>query len=525
MNKNFNALFQYLKKEDIIIDKNEFLFQIQSHPDHPSLLSIADTLSFFNVKNGAMRVPFSEIEFLPNYFIAILREENNEHSMETQAYFMERIDNAFFYKQENKAVLISHESLALRWLDIVLLVENTEKKGPVIKHKAKFSWFLPFLFLITFFAVLFQFEDTMQTKLFFLFPTLGLLFSIVALKDLFDSKSELLDSFCNLTASDSCASVVNSNKWNFLKTVNFSDLSLVFFASQFFGLLFFLFSGDTMVYFTIQKIALIASIPVLLLSVYYQKFVEKKWCPVCLVIISLILLELFYVFSFQKTTSVISPKELLIFGFVLLSPIMIWSALKKLFIQLKELKEHQLKAMRFEGNYAIFKNSLVAKEKVQLPQSSLILGNKESKTIITIISSPFCGHCKDVHEIVDSILEKHNTAVQIQVILKANLEKENEEGKKLLRSLLGMYRQDGGAIFAKALKVWFDRTNNEEWFRLFPVNNSVEFDVLLNSQSQWCEENDYNFTPAIFVNGYEYPQMYERKNLQFYINELIEDNF
>ncbi len=42
-----NFLFQYLEKEDIFIDKNEFLFQIQSHPDYLSLLSIADTLRFF----------------------------------------------------------------------------------------------------------------------------------------------------------------------------------------------------------------------------------------------------------------------------------------------------------------------------------------------------------------------------------------------------------------------------------------------------------------------------------------------
>lgn len=46
MINTFNQLFQYLEKEEITFDKNEFLFQIQSHPDFPSLLSISDTLSF-----------------------------------------------------------------------------------------------------------------------------------------------------------------------------------------------------------------------------------------------------------------------------------------------------------------------------------------------------------------------------------------------------------------------------------------------------------------------------------------------
>lgn len=42
----FNYLFQYLEKEDIKVDKAEFLFQIQSHPGYPSVLAISDALTF-----------------------------------------------------------------------------------------------------------------------------------------------------------------------------------------------------------------------------------------------------------------------------------------------------------------------------------------------------------------------------------------------------------------------------------------------------------------------------------------------
>ena len=160
-----------------------------------------------------------------------------------------------------------------------------------------------------------------------------------------------------------------------------------------------------------------------------------------------------------------------------------------------------------------------------MPQSPIILGNKDSNTIITIISNPFCGHCKDAHEIMDDILAKHHNDVQIQVILKTNLETENEESKKLFRSLIAIYKQDGETAFIKALKYWFDNKNIETWFDLFPVNTSTEFDAIINAQYKWCEENDYNFTPTIFVNGYEYPQTYDRKNLQFFISDLIEDSF
>lgn len=44
----FSALSVKLKSE-----KNEFLFQFQSHPNYPSALAFSDTLNFLGVKNNA----------------------------------------------------------------------------------------------------------------------------------------------------------------------------------------------------------------------------------------------------------------------------------------------------------------------------------------------------------------------------------------------------------------------------------------------------------------------------------------
>ena len=328
-----------------------------------------------------------------------------------------------------------------------------------------------------------------------------------------------------MTNATSCNSVVGSKKWRVFEIVNFSDLSVVFFTSQILGLLVFLVASDTTVYFTIQKLLLIVCIPVLLLSVYYQKFIEKKWCPICLGIIAVIVLEIVYLMAFQTTVFKILTKEVIVLGFIFLSLMSIWSAFRKLLYKQKELKEFQSKAIRFERNYNLFKNSLFAKEKVQLPQVPIILGNDNSNTKITIISNPFCGHCKEAHEVLETILEKHHNDIQIQVILKVNLASESDEGKKLFRILVRIYNVVGEIEFAKALKNWFDNRNLSEWFDLNSANNTMEFDSTLNAHNKWCEENNYNFTPVIFINGYEYPQIFDRKNLQFYINDLIEDNF
>ncbi len=62
---------------------------------------------------------------------------------------------------------------------------------------------------------------------------------------------------------------------------------------------------------------------------------------------------------------------------------------------------------------------------------------------------------------------------------------------------MSIYEKDGETAFAKALKNWFDNKNLPEWFSLFPVNTTTEFDAIFSAHNKWCEENDYNFTPAI----------------------------
>lgn len=77
MSNKYNYLYQYLEKEEIIIYKKEFEFQIKFHPDYPSLLAIVDTLTYFNIDNCAIRLGSSEIDLLPTRFIVFLKEENN----------------------------------------------------------------------------------------------------------------------------------------------------------------------------------------------------------------------------------------------------------------------------------------------------------------------------------------------------------------------------------------------------------------------------------------------------------------
>lgn len=353
-----------------------------------------------------------------------------------------------------------------------------------------------------------------------------MLSSIAALKDLFDTNNEILNKFCNITASTSCTSVVGSDKWKIFKYLNFSDLSIVFFSSQFLGLFLFILYGEPSVFLYIQKLLLIFSIPIIIASIYFQKFVEKKWCPLCLVIITIILSELLFLFFFQENNFNLSVKSFLLLGFNFAFVLLTWSLLKTFLTNLKELKEFQLKGNRFIRNYQNFKNTLLTKTKIELPDSPFMLGNKESQTEIAIITNPFCGHCKSVHELIDKIVVKHRDDLKIRIIFKTNIDNDSEDSKNLFRNLLQIYLNKGEKAFVESLHHWFSNKNIKQFNKLYGAKTiSTKGDAVFRIKNDWCLKNAFSYTPAIFINGYEYPNSYERESLEFFINDLSEDTF
>ncbi len=526
MTENSNSLFQYLEKESITIDKFEFEFQVQSHPDYPSILAIADALTFFNIRNGVVRVDISEIELLPEHFIAVLTEENDKSTLDTQLYFVEQKGASYFCSKDKKATEIAKGELESRWNGIVLLVEKDETVPTIDAKKSNLFWVLPLFGILFFFTTLVMVEEGFITKLFFIFPLLGVLFSIAALKDLFGTKSELINKFCNISSNASCTTVVNSDKWKIFKFLNFSDLSIIFFAFQFSGLFILMLSGDSVSFFSVQKILLLFSLPVILLSLYYQKYVEKKWCPLCLVIIGIIIVELIYLALFFTNDFAMSYQSVIVLGLVSSTVALVWSTLKKTLMKHKELKEFQLTGNRFMRNYEIFKNSLLAKTNINLPYSPIFLGNKESETEITIITSPFCGHCEKAHEILENILVSNQDNLKIKVIINADIDVLDEEKKLFFRSLMCIYLEKGEVFFMEALHYWFSTKNLKDWIKRYELPfDSEKIDFIFQQHKLWCKSNDFNFTPAIFVNGYEYPKAYSRESLEFFVNELVEDDF
>lgn len=512
-------LFKYLDSENIQIDKNEFEYQLNSHPDYPSLLAISDTLSFFNISNAAFRISFENIGQLPDRFMASIKR-----GKEQIISFVEKKENSFFYSDNgnrNHSKLTEHE-LKLVWDEIVLLAESSED-NLTVKKKMIFKKGLVIPFIIFSAVLLYFIIPSLQIGLFYVFPLLGFFLSIVALKDLFNSKNELFDKFCNIAANTSCESVLKSTKWTVLEKFNFSDLGIIFFSSQIVALTLFSLKFAIIGFFQLQLILLFCSIPVMGLSIYYQAYVKRKWCPICLTIIGVIIAELIFVLSITDISiSAIGGIEIVILGFVFTLVGSSWFQLKRNLEHLKRLKIFEMKANRFKRNYSIFRKMLKSSPKFDMPISPIKFGNPESPLQISIVTSPFCGYCKEPHYMLKSILDKYENELGVSIFYNVN-----PKNKRLIdfsTRLIFLATTKGQDEYYRAMDFWYQVNDDSIWNSKYMANTDTsEIEKLLDLQHPWFAENDINFTPCIFLNGIRFPKEYELNELPHFIPDLVED--
>ncbi len=523
MNNLYDFLFKYLEKEEIQIDKAEFSFQAQSHPEYPSLLSISDTLNFFNINNIAAKIDFSKVDHLPNRFIAPLYKETGEQNFS----LVEKEGSHFLSISDKKSEIVSVAELEKRWTGVVMVIEKPDLSGVMEKKDNRWLNFLQYSSFILFVLFLIQARTLIEDKFFTVFPIAGILFSIAALKDLFGAKNELLNNFCNMTSTTSCESVVNSTRWKIFEVVNFSDLSIVFFSSQLVSLIVFLIAGNIYKFFAIQLLLLFMALPLIFLSIYFQKFIEKKWCPICLTISAIVVLELNYLLIVNGMSLIFSISSITYFAIIYVWVSLSWISLKNLFMQRKELKEFKIKGLRFMHNYEIFRKILFSSAKTSyypLLSGNLLAGNKNANLRITVVLNIYCGHCVECHFAMIEILKKYKDRVCIDFRFNLNKNHATDESQSVHRKLMRIYYDQGEESFLEFLSIWFESKN--EALLIDSQNSSISderADEILNDQFMMNEENDIQLTPTILINNFQYPRMYDRKELIYFIEDLIED--
>ena len=529
MRKQFYDMLEKLViKNNIHVNQEELKLQLLSHPSYPSLHALTGVLDHFGITNLALRVPVNKetLVELPSCFIANVVREQEQSSL----VLVEKKAAMFKISYDKKEIeTISEEAFLEIWNGIILAIEKDEN----VKEQATNSWSNTARWSIYFLGVsllLFLMYSTagIFAGIHFLLSIVGLVLSVFIVQHELGLQSTAANNFCNLSARTSCDAVLNSKGATLFGLFKLSDVSIVVFASYvLYWILFFVAEKANL---TLVFLTTALAVPFILYSVYYQYQVVKKWCPLCLGIVSVLALQaVALVFSeFSIALILIDMQGLLLAFLSVLVVIAAWDWIKPLLEKKKELEELEIKHYKFKRNFSLF-NTLY-KENDLLPNmiaisGEIVLGNKNAPLEILLVTSPLCHYCKQAHKDVERLLNSHYD--QVKLVIRFNSNASNKEGVayKITSRLLQLYATKEEAAFREILnEVYAENIDLSQWLKKETITTKDSYHQVLTQQEDWCKSNNINFTPAIYINGRQFPVEYDRSDLAFFIEDLMEQN-
>ncbi len=522
MNQLFYIVSSLLHKNKIKTDLEEMKFQLLSHPSYPSLHAISATLEQFNIENIAANVPIDleTLEQLPETFLAEVRNTN-----ENELAVVTRLDKEIEIQYPQQTNKVSVDEFLKLFTGVILAVDGEEAIAGKSSNKSLLTVFSVGLAVL---AGYFFFIPTMNLYhlMYLAVSGLGLYLSVVIVKQEQGISTAIGEAFCGAAnEKQSCDAVISSKGSTIFNSLKLSSLSIVYFATIVLSSLFFQLKGEA---YTPLYLLSLAAIPITLYSLYYQQVVVKKWCRLCLGIVGVLWISAALA-GWQSNLGIIFSfpvNQISVVVFALFASALAWNLLKPLIEEVSELKASKIGYLKFKRNYELFKFTLY-KSVVQpinsLGERGIFLGNRNSPLKITFITNPLCGHCKEVHGLMEKINAKHGEELQMQVVFNVSADDLKNPATKISERILELKKTEGMTKCMEAMHEIYGDASPESWLNKWGEGKGESLEIL-QEDSQWCKENKIFFTPEILINGRAFPTTeYDRKDLVHFIEDLVED--
>ncbi|WP_305951701.1 vitamin K epoxide reductase family protein [Emticicia oligotrophica] len=504
----FEAIWQLVRLTNLKITATSLKNALLQHPNFPTFVAFSDVLHDFNVPNLATRLTPDRLHEIPLPAIA-----HFEGGGGTFITITKIIDDTIEWTHDK--VGIKKESIAdflHHWQGTTLLIEPNETSGEVnYKENRKQEIFeslrMPFIItgILTCFGLLF-YQVTKQYSIIenwqyyaLLFTkTIGLVVSVMLVWYSIDNNNSFLRSVCQLNNRTNCNNILNSKAARIFGWLTWSEVGLFYFAGGFLTLL----SpptpdGGVKMLFIFGILAL----PYTFWSIYYQAFIAKEWCPLCVTIQVLIWVE-FFIFLKMGFTSPISFFNSpiggwgAVFAFVL-TPI-IWAFIKK--PMQKSLRTdtiyREFQKLKFDPDYI---QSLMSKE-VFLPpifegMKTIEMGNSKAENTLVLALSPYCSACRIAYYQAKVLIEQNNN-FKISIILASSF---TDNSGKISAIILSQPNENTLVL----LDDWFK--NGNKWI-VRDIQNEGKNQV--GTHLRWLEMAGITEVPIVFLNDVKMPKHY-----------------
>lgn len=495
-----------------------------SHPDYPSLLSISEILVKYNIENVATKTSFERLQDFPQPSIIQIVNEGNSFFYVLESFSK---DEVRCYDESGELKSISINVFQSLWTGICLIARKTEQSGEegiknrLEENKTIYGTTMACgLFLLLWTVISFSNSDISKGTLlltsflfYFILKIVGFLVSLLFLWWEIDHSNPGLQKFCAGGKKMDCSAVMTSRHSKVLG--EFFSLNVVVCAYFFSSTSFLLISGFSKTSLALLSYCSMSTVPLLLISIYYQLFVIKKWCKLCIIIKAVLGLEILMIIlgRFYSTPVEMSSIPLLLFLFLL--PILGWKFLKGLLKSDREFTFYKKKLRKLKSNPDILRILLLKSRRLLSSSEGLGIEIKTetAKYQVLKVSNLYCNPCAKAHLVLEKLVNEGK--INLQIIFSGTTSSTGE-GLNAIKHFLSIDAKGDKTETRKALDHWFGaKEKNYSKFAVdFPVTGELQQDSSkIRAMVEWCETEKIYQTPTIFINGHELPEDYDVEDL------------
>jgi uncharacterized membrane protein len=476
------ATIQLLRQLKVKVTDSSVNETILSHPNYPSLLSISDCLKQWQVENAAINVEKERIDEMPLPFIAYVRREFKTVTQITDS-------EIWFLNDDNKIQKQDKQSFLDTWSGIALLAEPKEEAGEkeyALKKKKESMRTLPAWILAgcgllwTVVTVVFLRETNAYLITSYiallLCKMMGITVSGLLLWYEVDKYNPTLQKICTSTKGKmNCNFILNSNKAKIFSWLSWSEVGFFYFAGGFLALSLIPESLYIIIWLNIF------ALPYIIFSIYFQGFVVKQWCRLCLTVQVLLLCEFVIgltrnmLLKYQFLTT-ISPNFLIIQPILLfMLPVAVWYFLKPHLLKEYEGKTKKYELARLKNNTDIFNSLLTAQKQVTQNTEGLgiILGNPHAANTLIKVCNPYCKPCAKAHSELETLLANFSN-LKIQIIFTVSTDPDDHKIPPV-RHLLAIFEKGDEKVTKQALIDWYssEDKNYDDFATKYKINGVI----------------------------------------------------
>ncbi len=516
----FVAVNNLLKIAKVKVTETTLKNKLLQHSDFPTLISLSDVLTELKVDNMATRINPYQLSEIP---------------LPAIAHFEDGSGYGTIHKIENNQVEWLHEKMGIRresiaefsqkWQGITLLTQPNEKSGEEnYSRNRKFEiienlrnpFIISSLLLILGYFIGTHFTDISTENLsyfyaFFIAKFTGVVVSCFLIWYSIDANNSFLRSVCEINSKTNCGNILNSEAAKIFGWLTWSEIGLFYFTGGFLALLFSNNLNETLL---ILKWLNVLALPYTAWSVYYQAFVAKEWCVLCLTVQLLLWIEFFTLspISFPLDSDI--TNSLINLSLCFLSITILWAFIKKPLQNSGRFDEtyNMLQKIKFDPDFV---KGILSKERMLPPifegMKVLKMGNPEAENVITLALSPVCASCSHFFVEVQKLVN-NNALFGVEIIFSTSNEAKHIGGQ-VARGILSLPIEQ----MEEAAQKWFQniKQDQQKWKLNFGLINETKVDFQqMALHLRWLELAGVVSAPTIFLNKAEIPSVFGIANIE-----------